>query len=71
MTATTRGNSVVAALLVLGGVAFVGLAIFYATQDTSFLASPLARHYKHAVACAVAAVCAFVAANFMRPRSAA
>jgi cytosine/uracil/thiamine/allantoin permease len=51
-------------------VVFAGLAIFYATTVTGFLASSTARHSKHAVLFALLAVLALVAASFARPRSA-
>ena len=47
-----------------------GLAIFYATATTSFLASETGRHSKHAILFALLAVLALVAASFARPRSA-
>jgi cytosine/uracil/thiamine/allantoin permease len=51
-------------------VVFAGLAIFYATTVTGFLAGSTARHSKHAVLFALLAVLALVAASFARPRSA-
>jgi hypothetical protein len=59
-----------AILLALLGVLFIALAIFYATTDTSLLASGVARHYKHAILAAVLAVLSFIAANFARRRAA-
>lgn len=58
-----------AILLVIAGIVFIGIAVFYATTDTSLLAASVARHYKHAVAAAVVAVLCFIGANFARRRS--
>ncbi|MBJ7609544.1 MAG: hypothetical protein JF887_08985 [Candidatus Dormibacteraeota bacterium] len=58
-----------AILLGLLGVLFVAFAVFYATTDTSLLASAVARHYKHAVVALVLAVLCFVGANFARRRA--
>lgn len=57
-----------AILLVVVGLVCVALAVFFATTDTGFLAGSVARHYKHAVAFAVAAVVCFIGANFARTR---
>jgi di/tricarboxylate transporter len=57
-------------LLVVLGIVCVALAIFYATTDTGFLAGAVTRHYKHAVAFAVAALVLFIGANFSRTRPA-
>ena len=61
-------SPVLAIALVVLGVVFVAFAVFYATTDTGFLASDVTRHYKHAVAFAVAAVVCFIGANFARTR---
>jgi hypothetical protein len=63
-------SSLPAILLVLLGVLFIAFAIFYATTDTGLLASPVGRHYKHAVLAAVLAVLCFIGANFARRRRA-
>jgi hypothetical protein len=57
----------VAACIALAAV-FAGLAIFYATTTTSFLAGSTAKHSKHAVLFALLAVLALAAASFARPR---
>lgn len=65
---TSKGSSAAAAALVILGVLFIGVAVFYAVSNTTFLASSAVHHYKHAaVAIAVAVVC-FIAANFVRRR---
>ncbi|HSP64892.1 MAG TPA: hypothetical protein VLO10_01760 [Candidatus Deferrimicrobium sp.] len=58
-----------AILLALLGILFFGLAIFYATTRTGFLASDTTIHYKHAILCAVLGVLSLVGANFARRRS--
>lgn len=63
--ATSRNSSLTLILIVLG-VIFVAAAIFYAVATTSFLAGSTGHHYKHAIAFAVAAVLAFIGANFTR-----
>jgi hypothetical protein len=60
--------SLPAILLGLLGVLFIAFAIFYATTDTGFLASDVARHYKHALVAAILGVLSFVGANFARRR---
>ena len=57
----------VAACIALA-VIFAGLAVFYATTTTSFLAGSTARHSKHAVLFALLALLALAAASFARPR---
>jgi hypothetical protein len=57
----------VAACIALA-VIFAGLAVFYATTTTSFLAGSSARHSKHAVLFALLAILALAAASFARPR---
>jgi hypothetical protein len=49
---------------------FAGLAVFYATAQTSFLASAYGKHAKHAILFAALAVLSLAAASFARPRSA-
>jgi len=49
---------------------FAGLAVFYATAQTSFLASANGKHFKHAILFAALAVLSLAAASFARPRSA-
>jgi hypothetical protein len=61
---------ILAVLLVLLGVLFVAVAIFYATTNTGVLASAVGRHPKHAIVAAALAVLCFVAANFARRRPA-
>ncbi len=63
-------NSAPVILLVLLGIAFVAVAIFYAVTNTSFLASSTGIHYKHAIVAAILAVLCFVGANFARNRAA-
>jgi hypothetical protein len=63
-------TSLPAILLALLGVLFIAFAIFYATTDTAFFASTVARHYKHATVAAVLGVLCFVGANFARRRTA-
>ena len=66
-----RGNAALAGGLIILAVIFVGLAIFYYTQKTDFLASGRPAHqWKHAVVFTVLAVISLVAANFARPRRA-
>lgn len=61
---------ILAVLLVLLGVLFIAVAIFYATTDTGLLASAVGRHDKHAIVAAALAVLCFVGANFARRRPA-
>ncbi len=64
----TNRVSLLTVLLLLLGIFFVAVAVFYATTDTAILAKPFGRHYKHAVAAAAAAVVCFIGANFARAR---
>ena len=64
-----KGRGLVAGWIVLA-LAFAGLAVFYATQQTSFLASAYGKHTKHAILFAGLAVLSLVAASFARPRGA-
>lgn len=57
----------VAACIVLA-VVFAGLAVFYLTTETSFLAGSYAKHTKHAILFIALAVLALAAASFARPR---
>ena len=66
MSAPSRSNSPLVALLLLLGVVFAVACVFYLAVRTSFLASSEARHYKHAVAAAVLSIACFVGANFAR-----
>jgi hypothetical protein len=66
MQGPSRGNTPLAILLVLLGVAFAVLCIFYIAVTTSFLASSEARHYKHAIAAAALAIACLIGANFAR-----
>jgi archaellum component FlaF (FlaF/FlaG flagellin family) len=59
----------VAACIVLAAL-FVALAVFYATANTSFLASETGHHTKHAILFAALALLSLVAASFARPRRA-
>ncbi len=65
---TTARSSLPVILLALLGILFLVAAIFYATTDTSLLASAVARHYKHAAVAVVLAVLCFIGANFARQR---
>ena len=63
MSAATR-NRLIAAVLLVIALALLGLGVFYATQDTTFLASPPARiQGKHAILSFVLAVLALIAAS--------
>jgi hypothetical protein len=66
MQARQSGNMPVAIGLVVLGVIFVVMAIFYAVATTSLLASTSAHHYKHAVLFAVLAALSLIGANFAR-----
>ncbi len=65
---SARGNQLLAAVLVAGALAFVGLAVFYATTRTSLLASSEAVHYKHAIVSGGVAVLLLIGANMARRR---
>lgn len=66
-----RGSGRLALGLLLLAVIFAGLAVFYYTQKTDFLASGRPAHqWKHAVVFTVLAVLSLIAANFARPRNA-
>jgi len=57
--------------LIVLAVIFVGLAAFYFTQKTNFLAAGRpAHHWKHGVVFSVLALLSLVAANFARPKPA-
>lgn len=62
-----KSRAVMAAWVVLA-VIFAGVAVFYLTVDTSFLASTTGKHYKHAILAIALAVLSLVAASFARPR---
>ncbi len=65
MTSVRRNRSL-AVLLVLVALVFVALAVFYFTQDTTFLASPPPRiQLKHGLASAAVALVALLAANIL------
>ena len=66
MQSGQSGNMPVAIGLVVLGVIFVVMAIFYAVATTSLLASTEAKHYKHAVLAVVLAVLCLIGANFAR-----
>jgi hypothetical protein len=51
-------------------VVFGGLALFYASAKTSFLASAYGKHGKHAILFGLLALLSLAAASFARPRSA-
>jgi len=59
------------AVCVVLAAAFAALAIFYFTTQTSFLASAMGKHSKHAILFTALAVLSLVAASFARPRAAA
>ena len=61
-------RSLPALVLVVIGVLFLAVAIFYATTATSLLASDFGHHYKHAVLAGVLGVLCFVGANLARNR---
>jgi cell division protein FtsW (lipid II flippase) len=65
---SARGNQSLTALLVVAALAFIGLAVFYATTKTSLLASTEAVHYKHAIVSAGVAVLCLIGANMARRR---
>lgn len=53
-------------MLIVVALACAGVAVFYFTQDTTFLAGPPARiQLKHGIAFAVVAVVALIAANMI------
>jgi hypothetical protein len=62
-----KSRTMVAAWVGLA-VIFAGLAVFYLTVNTSFLASASGKHYKHAILFLALAVLSLVAASFARPR---
>jgi hypothetical protein len=64
-----RSWALVAACIVLA-VVFAALAVFYASSNTSLLASAYGKHSKHAVLFALLAVLSLAAASFARPRKA-
>ncbi len=66
---TGNGNALAAIGLVFLAIVFAALAVFYLTQDTSFLASEFGRHTKHAILFIVLAGASVVAANFVRPKA--
>lgn len=64
-----KSNGMVAAWIVLAlALVFIGVAVFYATSDTSFLAGRYGKHNKHAILFAALAVLSLIAASFARPR---
>jgi len=65
-----KGNQAIAAGLVVLAVVFAGLAVFFFATRTGFLASSVARHYKHGILFTALTVLALVAANFARNRPA-
>lgn len=65
---SARGNTPLAAALAVAALAFIGLAVFYATTKTSLLASTEAVHYKHAIVSAGVAVLCLIGANMARRR---
>ncbi|HYA01180.1 MAG TPA: hypothetical protein VEK76_12665 [Candidatus Binatia bacterium] len=65
MTTTSR-NRTIAACLILVAAICAGLAVFYFTQDTTFLASAPARiQIKHGLLFAALAVVALIGANIV------
>jgi hypothetical protein len=70
MSVAARNRAIAGALIVVA-IIFAGLAVFYFTQNTTFLASPPPRiQLKHGLAFAVAAVLALIAANIIWRRPA-
>lgn len=66
-----RASGALAIGLIVLAVIFFGLAVFYYTQKTDFLASGHPAHqWKHGVVFTVLAVLSLVAANYARPRKA-
>jgi hypothetical protein len=65
MTSVRRNRSL-AVLLVLVALVFAALAVFYFTQDTTFLASPPPRiQLKHGLVSLAVAIIALLAANIL------
>jgi len=59
-------NAPLAIGLVVLGIAFLVLAIFYFSTTTHFLADSTARHYKHGILALVLAALCLIGANFAR-----
>lgn len=68
MQTPNRGNPALAILLVVLALGLAAAAVFYATTETSLLASSTARHYKHAALAGGLAVVCLVGASFARRR---
>ena len=65
MNATARNRTIAVGLIVVA-VVLAGLAVFYFTQNTTFLASPPPRiQLKHGILAAGLAVVALIAANIV------
>lgn len=66
MQTSVRRNRSLAAALVIIGLLFAALAIFYFTQNTTFLASPPPRiQLKHGLASLAVAIVALLAASML------
>lgn len=64
-----QSNAPLMILLLVAAVAFVALAVFYFTANTSLLASEQGKHYKHGILALVLAAASLVGANFVRNRA--
>ena len=64
-----QSNAPLMILLVVAAIAFLALAVFYFTADTSLLASAQGKHYKHGILALVLSGASLVGANFVRNRA--